>query len=152
MTAVVLTLLRILQEERLVSLLTVGQPSSEGLLNHQALLLNPLHAARDQSQFLSTALLQPLQRCHPYGATPGRISAIVLLFGSNLMTSKIYHHSFSSSSMKPSITFRPSYQKLESPASSPNGFKSSKCRFDPPARSISKYFSSKPSALDWYIP
>lgn len=50
----------------------------------------------------------------------------------------------SSSSIIPAIMLSPLSQNFGSPASSPKGARSSLWCFDPPALSISKYFSSKP--------
>lgn len=50
----------------------------------------------------------------------------------------------SSSSMKPAIMLRPLSQKVGSLASSPKGASSSLWCLEPPAESMSKYFSWKP--------
>ena len=59
------------------------------------------------------------------------------------------HNPASSSSMKPSTMDRPSDQNFGSDASRPNGASNSLCRRVPPARSIARYFSTKPSSASW---
>lgn len=58
----------------------------------------------------------------------------------------------SASAMVDSITSRPAFQNAGSARSKPNGSSSSRCRFDPPAASISRYLSTKPSGCCRYLP
>ena len=59
------------------------------------------------------------------------------------------HAESSSSSMKPSMTPSPLAQNAGSPASRPNGSKSSLWRRVPPAFNSSRYFSSNPAGASW---
>ena len=59
------------------------------------------------------------------------------------------HQARSNSSMKPAMTSSPRRQNAGSEASRPNGASSSLCRLVPPARSISRYFRSKPGWPSW---
>src|SRR5262245_5031588 len=72
---------------------------------------------------------------------PARLQSLLLIYAMIVSERKdrgLNHPSPSSSSIKPRITPRPLDQKAGSEASRPKGARSSLCRFEPPARSMSR--------------